>query len=84
MALELFYYTKDLREEDLGVSRRRARGLLLLRRFAGDWKSKHIVFWDPEDEFPSRQAAIEEIRPPYCTVRHGYASSGGTWFKVVA
>ena len=61
MVLELFYYTRELRDEDMGVSRRKARGLLLLKRFAGDWKSKHIVFWDPEDEFPSKQAVIEEI-----------------------
>ena len=70
MVLELFYYTRELRDEDLGVSRRKARGLLLLKKFAGDWKSKHIVFWDPEDEFPSRQAVIEEIRLAYRTVRH--------------
>ena len=60
IVLELFYYIKELRDEDLGVSLRRARGLLLSRRFAGDWKSKHIVFWDPDDEFPNKHAAIEE------------------------
>ena len=58
--MELFYYTKELRDSEAGVSKRRQRGLRLLERFAGDWKSKHIDFWDPRDEFPTRAAAVEE------------------------
>jgi len=67
--LELFYYKKDLRNSDdpgdaegtrTAESLRRTRGEALLRRFAGNWKERDIVFWDPHDEVASRDDAIDE------------------------
>lgn len=60
VVLDLFYFKKELRDGDAGVSLRRTRGLQLLKRFAGDWKSKHIVLWDPDDEFATKLEAIDE------------------------
>ena len=33
---------------------------LVVARFAGDWRGKRVVFWDPDDEFASTAAAVDE------------------------
>ena len=43
------------------MHRRREVTNELIRRCAGDWRTGSIIFWDPDNEFPSKEAAVDHV-----------------------